>query len=461
MAAVDPAATAVPTRPPPATPRRPDRVEPSRFGAGAERRDARRWLLVVAGGLALTAVAVRLHLPLGTASAPFIGSYRVKVEIGSVLAPLVAAVVLIAAAAGHHERLPWRRLQWAGYLAASGWALALALVDGGNGLATPVARPDGYLVDVPAVGGDPVRFLHDFVAHADRYSVATRQHPPGPVLLLWSLRAVGLTRPLTIGVLITVTGALAVPLLAASVRSLCGEPAARRVLPALVLAPYAVWLAVSMDAVVLALAAAAVTCGVLGAEPGRPLRWAAGSGALLGVATLFNYSVAWLGVTVVVTYFVRRRPLLNVVSGATALVPLGLARAAGFVWPDGLTAAQADFSLRVGPERSWLLWAPLDVLVLLVACGPVVVPALRRARASSAWPFAVGAAIAVGFALGSGLSRGEVERSWLAFYPWLLLPAVAPARGAPAGSAPRTPLLLVAVGAATAVVLESVLRTAW
>ena len=120
-----------------------------------------------------------------------------------------------------------------------------------------------------------------------------------------------------------------------------------------------------------------------------------------------------------------------------------------------------DFSERVGPQRSWLLWAPLDVLILVIVCGPLVVVAARRARRSAAWPFLVGALLAVGFALGSGLSRGEVERSWLPFFPWLLVAAVAPLRGTVrAAAAPPSPLLL-GVGAGVAVVVEAVLRTAW
>ena len=113
-----------------------------------------------------------------------------------------------------------------------------------------------------------------------------------------------------------------VPLLAVAVRSLCHETAARRLIPILVLAPYAVWLAVSMDAIVLLLAAGFVTLGVVGSEPGRSPSWAFGSGLVLGSDAMLNYAVAWLGVSLVAVYFVRRRPLLNVFTGVGALLPL-------------------------------------------------------------------------------------------------------------------------------------------
>ena len=254
-------------------------------------------------------------------------------------------------------------------------------------------------------------------------------------------------------------------MVAVATRSLCGAPAARRLVPVLVLAPYAVWVAVSMDAVTTAICAAAVTCGVLASETRRSPWWATACGLLLGLGSLFSYAVAWLAVSVIVCYFVRRRPLLIIFTGVAALVPLTLARAAGFVWPDGLTAAQADFSLRVEPNRSWLIWILLDLLVLVLACGPAGFAAARKIRRTPGWPFLVGAGLAVAFALASGLSRGEVERSWLPFFPWLLVPAVAPQRrpanGAQNADSAPTPLLLVGLGALAAVVTEAVLRTTW
>lgn len=438
------------------------------------RRDALGWLAVVTAGLAITALLVAAHARLGTRGAPFIGDYRWKVEPGSLLAPAVAGLVLLAVWRGVHERLRWRWLLACAYLCAAGWALGLALVDGGNGLAGPVSRADSYAHDVAAVGGHPLAFLHGFVGHAASYTVDTRQHPPAPVLLLAGLRQLGIVRPETIGLLITLFGCLSVPLVLVAVRSLCDLGNARRLAPVLAFAPYAVWLAVSMDAVTLTLCAAFVTCGVVASEPRRTWWWAVAAGLLLGVAALFSYSVAWLAVSVICIYFVRRRPLLNVATGAAALLPLAAARVAGFTWPDGLSAAQADFSRRIGPHRSWALWIGLDLLILVIAAGPAVWPAARKVRRTPGWPFLIGAGLAVAFALASGLSRGEVERSWLPFYPWLLIPAVAPERAvggdapavpAPAGtrasSSSPTPVMLVALGALSAVVIEAALKTPW
>lgn len=427
-------------------------------------RDAAVWVALVAVGAALTAAASSAHARLGTGAAPFTGRYDLRLTAGSAVAPVVAAAVVWAARVRLHERMGWWTTIVASYVATAAWALALAVVEGRAGLAGPLDRADGYLRDVRLVHGDPLGYLREFVATAPAHTASARLHPPAPVLFLWALQKAGVRGSLALGVVITLVGALSVPLLAVAVRSLCHEPAARRLLPAAVLAPYAVWLAVSLDAVTLTLVSASVVCTVLGTEPGRAPWWALASGALLGTATLFSYSAPWIAWSLLLVCFVRRRALLIVLIGVGLLVPLTLAWLAGFVWPDGLSAAQAFASLTIGPRRSWGLWVPLDLLVVVIACGPVLVTAVRKVGRTPGWPFVVGAGLGVGFAVTSGLTRGEAERAFLAFFPWLLVPAAAPEvrpdrTGQPA-SAP-VPLALVAGGAATAIVVEAVLRSPW
>ncbi|PZS30895.1 MAG: hypothetical protein DLM59_10715 [Pseudonocardiales bacterium] len=420
-------------------------------------------MALAAVGLALTALAVHWGARLGTASAPFVGRYRLKVDAGTLLAPAVAAAVLLAAARGLADRMRWRVVLLAAYLSALAWALSLAAVDGGNGLAAPVTNAGEYLRDVPAVHDRPGGFIAGFVAASGEHATATRQHPPGPVLLLWAVQRLGVHRPAAIGLLLTIVGCLSVPLVLVAVRSLCGAVAARRLAPVLVLAPYAVWVAVSMDAITATLGAAMVTAGVLASEQHRrgppAVAWAAASGLLLGVAALFSYAAPWLALSVICVYFVRRRALLNTVTGAAALLPLVLAQLVGFVWTDGLTAAQADFSIRVEPMRSAVVWGCLSLVVLVLACGPAIVASARKIRRTPGWPFLVGAAVAVGFAVAAGLARGEMEHAWVPYFPWLLVAAVAPEQRG--GEPARAPLWLAATGALGAIALEAILHTAW
>jgi hypothetical protein len=231
----------------------------------------------------------------------------------------------------------------------------------------------------------------------------------------------------------------------------------------LILAPYAVWVAVSVDVVVAVLGAVMVAMGVRASAHTRT-GWRAGLWALvcgvtLGLAALFSYAAPWLGLSVVCLYFARRRAFLNVATGLGALLPVLAAQFAGFVWIDGLAVARADFAARVEPNRSAVWWGGISVVVLVLAAGPPLIRSLRRLRNTPGWPFLAGAGVAVAFSVLAGLSRGGAEAAWLPFFPWLTVAAVAPQRqgGEPAPS----PLLLVAVGALTAILVEAVLATPW
>jgi hypothetical protein len=416
----------------------------------------------VAAGLVFTWLAVRGDARLGTAGAPFLGAYQLRLVPGTVLAPAVAAVGLALAARRRLDRLPWPAVSAVGCLALFAWAVALALVDGAAGLTRGLTTEDNRLIDVDDVGGDPLRYLRTFAAHASLQALATRGHPPGPALLLWGLQRLGVTNHVALGLLVTAVAALLAPLVLSAVRGVCGEDEARRFLPVLTLAPYAVWLAGGMDAVVATLGAAMVAAGVRASDHRRTgLRaagWAMTSGVLLGVAAMFSYAVPWLGLSVVCLYFARRRAALNVLTGIGVLLPVAGVELLGFGWVDGLSAAHADFAVRIGPHRSAVWWAGISLVALALAAGPPLYASLRKTRNTPGWPFLVGAGAAVLFSVAAGFARGGVEDAWLTFFPWLTVAAVAPQRQA--GPPVPTPLLLVGVGAATAVVIEAVLATA-
>src|SRR5262249_12424495 len=93
--------------------------------AHRERADAVGWALLAGGGLALTALAVHLDAPLGTASAPFLGRYDVRLGPGSFLAPTVAGGVIFLTVRRSLDHWQWSIVQLFGYVAALAWALAL------------------------------------------------------------------------------------------------------------------------------------------------------------------------------------------------------------------------------------------------------------------------------------------------------------------------------------------------
>lgn len=429
-----------------------------------EWRDAVGWGVLTVVGLALTAAAVRLGAQLGTASAPFLGRYRWEIGPGSLLAPGVAVAVIAVAGRGWLDRAGWRTVLGWSYLSGLAWALALALADGASGLTRALSDPDEYPTDLARVDHDPVGFIRHFAADAGELSIATRGHPPGPVLLLWALHRAGITDQLTIGLLVTALGVATIPLVLVAIRDTCGEVAARHYLPVLVLAPYAVWTAVSMDGVVAMLGAATVALGVHASADGRTgwrsAAWASAAGLLAGVAALFSYAVPWLGLALVLLYFARRRPFLNLASGVAALIPvLVAAYPLGFSWVSGLDAAHTDWESRVEPYRSVTWWSGISLVALLLAAGPPLFASLRKVRNTPAWPFLVGSGLAVLFSMLAGLARGGVEHAWLPFFPWLTLAAVAPERQA--GPPVPAPLLLTGLGAVVAIVVEAVLATPW
>jgi len=428
-----------------------------------QRRDLLWWLVLAAVGLGLIAWAVRSGASLGTPGAPFLGRYRFQVTGFTVLAPLVAVAVLAVARTGWFARLRWGALLGVSYLAGLAWAVALALADGAAGLTRSLLDPDNYLSDIGSVGNDPLGYVRHFTQDVRTHSVSARGHPPGGVLLLWALGRLGLTDHLALALVITAAGVLTVPLVLVSVREVCGEVPARGYAPVLILAPYAIWVAVSMDVFVALLGAAMVAAGVRASARDRTglpaAAWSLLAGTLLGIAALFSYAAPWLGLSLVCLYFARRRPFLNLGAGIGALIPIVLADGLGFAWLTGLTEARDDYVSRVEPYRSAVWWSAISLVALLLAAGPPLYASIRKLRNTPGWPFLVGAAVAVLVSVLAGIARGGVEHAWLPFFPWLTVAAVAPERQ---GGVPvPPPLLLAGVGALVAVIVEAVLATPW
>lgn len=330
---------------------------------------------------------------------------------------LVAAGVLVAVQRRVHERVGWPPLLLAAYVATAGWTLALAATGGAlwSSVATDVdtAPPlSGRLLD--AVAGSEV----------DGAVAAT---------------------------LLCLVGALATPLAAVAVRSLCDELSARRLLPVLVLAPYTLVVA-NVEAIALALGAATLAVAALASGPGRPgplrLTLAVGCGLLLGTAALFGYAAILLAAGVVCVFFVRRRPLLNVATAGGFFVPVLLAGSVGLHWTEDLAAVLQDGS----GDRHYLAGLVSAIVVLLIVGGPALIGSVRSMRTTPAWPLLVAGGAAVLASVLIGLVSGRLTPwAWLPALPWLLVAVIAPERQG--GSSEPTPLPVVAVGAGAAYAL--------
>lgn len=401
---------------------------------------------VVAGG------AVRDNPRAHIGAAPFVGTW--SAVIGWRLLPaLIVAAAALAYGPRSADRLRWRALLAASAAGALVWSVALAWADGARSIAAPLATRYEYLAAVPSVrsvGG----FLRGFVDAVPTYPTHVKSHPPGMVLLLSALDRLGLGGAGPATVVVLVGGALAGVAALVALRELAGELAARRAAPFVAMGPAAVFLATSSDALFAGVSAWGIALVVLATgRVGRRSNALAGAGGLLLGATVFlSYGLALLLVVPAAVCAHRRR--LDVAAVAVAVVAaVALAFAAGgFWWLDGLGAARAAYARGASTLRPYGYFVVANLAVFAVVVGPATASALGRLRDRRVWLLVGATLLAVAAADVSGLSKGEVERIWLPFAPWVALACCA------VGTRTRPWL---AANLATAVGLQVLLRSPW
>jgi hypothetical protein len=377
------------------------------------------------------------------------------------------AVLMVAVAPVLARRLSWAFLVPVAWLAAAGWASALAVSEGTAGLVGPVTSPGEYYGGLSAMGDHPLRWLAGFTEQAQRYPIHVKGHPPGPMLILWGLDAAGLHGPGWAAALIIAVGSSAVAAIAMTVRALAGEELARRALPFLVLTPMALWVATSMDALFLGVGAWAVAL----LARGRGLVHVVAAGLLFGALPYLSYGLLPLFAVPLAVVIVARPPGRVLVAGLAAMlvVPAALTLA-GFWWPDGVAATHEAYLATGGSSRRpYLFFLVGDFAVLGLLTGPAVayslpslVRALRRGigrslpepdRARAVIALLAAAALVGTVALGlAGLTRGEVERIWVPYAAWL---TVATALRPPPGRR------WLAAQAVTGIVIQGLVHSPW
>ncbi|MGH3736363.1 MAG: hypothetical protein ACRDT6_12190, partial [Micromonosporaceae bacterium] len=369
--------------------------------------------------------------------------------------------------------LSWRGLLGAGYLAGVVWPVSLALSDGWAGLTRPLANRWEYPHDVPRVGswGEYLATFTDHVVDSQQWTTHVGGHPPGALAVFVALDRIGLGGTAPAAVLCVLVGAVTVPAVLATVALPGGEEFARRAAPFVALAPAAIWVATSADALFAGVGAAGICALAYAAvRPGwRGDLLAAAGGLALGGCLFLSYGLLLLGPLALAVVLVRRRVRPLLVGGVVVLALMAAAWFAGFSWWEGLDLATQR--VRNGPawqdRPAWYFWLANPAAVA-IAAGPAVVAALPRggfrgSRGNSRrdnpgnpgilpalWWGAVGAIV---LATASGLSKGEVERIYLPFVVWLLpLAGLLPARQVRGWLAAQV---------VTAVVLETLLWFWW
>lgn len=251
-------------------------------------------------------------------------------------------------------------------------------------------------------------------------------------MVFMGLHQIGLVGGWPAAVVVIAVGALAAPAAVVAARALAGEAFARAAAPFLVFAPAALWIGTSPDAFYMGLAAVGIALFAVAAS--RPPDGWADAGALagglvLGASLFTTYGIVPLGL-IVLAIAVYRRAWRTLALAAAGVVAVFLAfYARGFSWFDGLQTARQLQLAGVFEHRPYLEFLVASPAAFALAVGPAVAVGLARLRRHGAWVLCGGALAGLVVADLSGYARGETERVWLPFAPWLLLAAGAASRG--------------------------------
>jgi hypothetical protein len=379
----------------------------------------------------------RARLQLGN-TPPLLGARRL--ETWQLWPAVVAAAVLLVAVPVVASRMEFRRLVLVCWFAATTWAVSVAATDGWTAIAAPMRRLNEYRGALAGVRHGPLVFLRDYTKELPNYPTQVKGHPPLPVLVLWAWEKLGFHGPGWSAALVIGVGTSSVIAVALTVRSLTDEATARRLLPFLVLAPATAWLATSMDAFFVGVAAWGVALSVRAAQQTARRRAAiigALAGLLLGSLPYLSYGLLPFALIAAAAVVAARRAgrrlpvamapgaigLSAVVAGAAA-VAVGFS-AAGFWWLSGVRATHRLYLHTYGSgTRPYLYFLIADIAVVAIMIGPAGWLGFSRAAKHRPLILLVAATLFAVLASDvSGYTRGEVERIWLPYAPWLLVAA--------------------------------------
>ncbi|MUN05636.1 hypothetical protein GLX25_00690 [Agromyces luteolus] len=397
-------------------------------------------------GIALALIALAMIVPPLLGQSVHIMSFPpLHAEWMPRLGPGTLPAVLLAVAASVWgvplaRRLRWGALLAIAYAAAVAWMVALATVDGWDGIGRILEHRYEYLGTAREVT-DFGATLRDYIAHIpldseDNWPVHIAGHPPGALLFFVVLVRLGLGGGLAAGFVVLLVGATAALGVLTLLRRLGAEDAARRAAPFLAMGPAAIWFAVSADGMFAAVAAwglcalgFAATAGRLGAMAA----WSVLAGLLLGYCVMLSYGLPILGILALAVLALGRdwRPLPIAALAALAVV---LAFAAfGFAWWEAFPVLVERYWDGVASRRQFTYWVWGNLAALAISAGPLVGAAIATTGARAiGWRsevrpervvivLALAAAATIVAADLSQMSKAEVERIWLPFVPWLLV----------------------------------------
>ncbi len=194
-------------------------------------------------------------------AAPLVGEWVWRPTWLLAPAAVIALLTVVFGPALADRLSPGRLVVFSG-VASAAFAVGLAAADGASQFLAPVVHRTEYWANVARLppAGEMIRRYSDIEFLLD-YSVHAKGHPPGFLLQLKGLDAIGLGAPWATAAVSVIGTALMTVGVLLTVRVVAGDAAARRTAPFLVVAPYAVWTAVSADAWFSGVAAMATAAG--------------------------------------------------------------------------------------------------------------------------------------------------------------------------------------------------------
>ena len=395
-------------------------------------------------------------------AAPFVGRWLWRFGPRSFLAIGVAIIGVTA--------LPWlakRTHVWITVAASTlfavvfGWALAI--VDGWSSVIVPVVDRTEYWAGVRLARPFHL-YLSTFVERGLYHSVHVRGHPPGMMLLLLLMRAFHLRSPWAaaglsfVGIAATVVG------VSVTVHRLSGPEFTRRVAPLLAFAPFAVWQVTSADAFFSGVAAGAIALAAVAATSKRgagQVICALTSGVLTAATLHLTYGATMLiflglGVAIVGTNHSWYIPFAVGVVAVFATFWAG-----GFWWLDGVRATEVHYWAGTAKFRPPWYFLAANFTVLGFSIGIPTVASLAllptpKRQSKVRWTvLPIAALLAVLAANVSQMSKGETERIWVLFMPWLVV------AGLTMTTRTRSLRVWLALQAVAAIVLQAALISKW
>lgn len=428
-------------------------------GAGGARRTwfwVAGWAVLVCLGVGWGAASIADDPLQAVNAAPVTGHWGWYADLRLVPA-IVFAMAGVAFGPVLARRLSWALLRFATGVTATVWTLALAAAKGRLRVGSPLDGKYDFLPFAARVES-PGDFLRTYVDQAPGYPVHVTGHPPGATLVFWAIDRSGITTAGGAAAVMLVAWGIATVAVLVAFDAVAGRERARTAAPFLALAPAAVWAGTSADALYVAVIAIGVALVALATDRQGPraVVLVSAGGVALAFALQLTYGAVPLLLLPVGLVVARRRLdlVLPAVAGAAA-VTLAF-WAAGFWWLDGLAMTRAEYWRGVALDRPWTYYLLVgNPAALALAVGPAVAAGLSRVRRPD-WRgcgLALGGLGAVTLANASGLSKGEVERIWLPYVPWIMtVTAWLPA--------PRLRVWLAA-NVTLGLVLEAFLKSKW